>query len=49
MTPAYDRFQRYGPVVLLAVILADLVFKLGVLSRTIGPVVNGLLAAATGF
>jgi Zn-dependent protease len=49
LTPFYDRLQRNGPVVLLAVILADLVFKLGILSVTIGPIVNGLLAAATGF
>lgn len=49
MMTSYDRFQRYGPVVLLTVILADLVFNLGILSVTIGPIVNGLVAAATGF
>jgi Zn-dependent protease len=49
MMPSYDRFQRYGPVVLLTVILADLVFNLGILSVTIGPIVTGLVAAATGF
>jgi len=49
MAPSYDRFQQYGPVVLLTVILADVVFNLGILSGIIGPIVNGLLAAATGY
>lgn len=49
MSPSYDRFQRYGPVVLLTVILADVVFNLGILWGIIGPIVGGLLSLATGF
>jgi Zn-dependent protease len=49
MMPSYNRFQQYGPAVLLTVILADVVFKLGILAGIIGPIVNGLLAAATGY
>ena len=46
---SYGRFQRFGPVVLLTVVLADVVFNLGILWGFIGPIVSGLLSAATGF
>ena len=46
---SYERVQRFGPVVLLTVVLADVVFNLGILWGFIGPIVNGLLYAATGF
>ena len=46
---SYERFQRFGPVVLLTVVLADVVFNLGILLGFIGPIVSGLLSAATGF
>ena len=46
---SYERFQRFGPIVLLTVVLADVVFNLGILWGLIGPIVSGLLSAATGF
>ena len=46
---SYERFQRFGPIVLLTVVLADVVFNLGFLWGLIGPIVSGLLSAATGF
>jgi len=46
---SYERIQRFGPVVLLTVVLADVVFNLGILLGFIGPIVSGLLSAATGF
>jgi Zn-dependent protease len=46
---SYERVQRFGPVVLLTVVLADVVFNLGILWGFIGPIVNRLLYAATGF
>jgi Zn-dependent protease len=46
---SYARFQQYGPVVLLSVVIIDAVFNLGILWSIIGPIVEGLVTAATGF
>jgi Zn-dependent protease len=46
---SYERFQQYGPVILIALVLMDAVFNLGILWGFIGPIVNGLVSVATGF
>ena len=46
---SYTRFERYGPAVLVSVVLTDVVFNLGILWGVIGPLVRGLATAATGF
>jgi Zn-dependent protease len=49
MVASYERFQQYGPVVLIAIVLIDVVFSLGILWGVMGPIVSGLVSAATGF
>ena len=46
---SYERFQQYGPVILVAVVITDAVFNLGILWGVIGPIVGSLATAATGF
>ena len=45
---AYARFQRNGPMILVALIMFDFVFGLGILWPIIGPVVRGLTSVAIG-
>ena len=45
---SYARFQRYGPVLLVGIIMLDFAFGLGILRSVIGPVVAGLTSIATG-
>ena len=45
----YARFQRYGPVLLVTLIMMDYVFGFGILWRVIGPVVDVLRSIATGY
>jgi Zn-dependent protease len=49
LAPSYARFEQYGPIILISVVLIDAVFNLGILWTVIGPVVQGLVSAATGF
>jgi Zn-dependent protease len=49
LAASFARFQQYGPVILIGVVLIDVVFNLGILWGILGPVVQGLLSAATGF
>jgi Zn-dependent protease len=46
---SYARFQQYGPIILISIVLIDAVFNLGIVWGIIGPVVQGLVSAATGF
>ena len=46
---SYEGLQWYGPAILVSVVLADVVFHLGILGRIILPVVRGLITLATGF
>ena len=46
---SYAQFQRYGPVLLVGIIMMDYMLGLGILWRVIGPVVVGLTSIATGF
>jgi Zn-dependent protease len=45
----YLRFERYGPVILMGIILLDYSLNLGIIWGIIGPIVGGLVSAATGF
>jgi Zn-dependent protease len=46
---AYNKLQRNGPGILVAVIMLDFALGLGVLWGIIGPVVRALTSAATGY
>ena len=48
-TAAYDKLQRNGPVVLVAIIMLDYALGLGILWGIIGPVVRTLTTLATGY
>lgn len=45
----YARFERFSPVVLMGIILLDYALNLGILWGIMGPMVRGLVSAATGF
>jgi Zn-dependent protease len=45
----YARLERFGPLILMSLILLDYVFRLGILWSIIGPVVRGLVSVATGY
>ena len=45
---SYARFQRYGPMVLVGIVMLDYALGLGILWGIIGPVVNGLTSIAIG-
>ena len=45
----YAHVERWGPLVLIAVVLVDVVFRIGILWSIIGPVVTTLMTLATGF
>ena len=47
-TAGYARLQRSGPLILVAIIMLDFVFGLGILWGIIGPIVRGLTTVATG-
>lgn len=49
MAESYAKFERFGPLILLGIILGDYVLKLGLLWTVIGPVVTALISLATGF
>ena len=49
LAASYARFERYGPVIMVSIVMADVVFRLGIIWGVIGPVVRGLAAIATGF
>ena len=46
--PEYARLQRYGPAILVTLIMLDFMLGIGILWRIIGPVVDGLTSVATG-
>ena len=45
----YARIERYGPLILMSVVIFDFVSNQGILGRSIGPVVSALISAATGY
>ena len=45
---AYARLERNGPLILVAIVMLDYGFGLGILWGIIGPVVKGLTTVATG-
>ena len=48
-TAAYDKLQRSGPGLLVAIIMLDYALGLGILWGTIGPVVRTLTSIATSY
>ncbi len=48
-TAAYNKLQRSGPVLLVAIIMLDYALGLGILWGIIGPVVRTLTTLATGY
>lgn len=46
---AYARLERHGPVILIAVVMADYMLGLGILWGIIGPMVGFLTSLAIGF
>ncbi len=48
-TDKYAHVERWGPIVLIGVVMADIVFRFGILWRVIGPPVMALMSAATGY
>ncbi len=49
MAEGYARFERYSPLLLLGIVLADYLLGWGLLWRIIGPIVDALASAATGY
>ena len=45
---SYNRFQRYGPVILVGIVMLDYALGYGILWTVIGPFVRGLTFVATG-
>jgi len=48
LAAAYSRLENYGPLLLVALVMLDMLSGLGVLWGVMGPVVRGLEAAAVG-
>lgn len=46
---SYANFQRYGPVLLVGIVIIDYALGLGILWLVIGPAVRGLTSLATGY
>ena len=44
----FERLQKYGPVVLIVAIMADIVFGIGIISGLISPVINYLIIVIVG-
>lgn len=49
MAEGYARFERFGPLILLGIILGDYLLGWGILWNIIGPVVRVLISLATGY
>ena len=48
LATAYSRLERYGPLLLVGLVMLDLLSGLGLLWAVIGPAIRGLAAAAVG-
>ena len=49
LVSGYARWERYGPLLLVGLVMSDYFFGTGILWSVLGPVVTGLTTAATGF
>ena len=49
MQQSYARFERFGPLILLGIILGDYLLGWGVLWTIMGPIVRLLISLATGY
>ena len=48
LADTFERLQKYGPAVLIVVIMADIVFGIGIISGLISPVINYLGVVIVG-
>ena len=49
MRESYARFERFGPLILLGIILGDYLLGWGILWTIMGPIIGALISLATGF
>jgi Zn-dependent protease len=49
LTAGYARWERYGPALLVVLVMSDYFFGTGIIWGILGPMVQGLTTAATGF
>ena len=49
LASGYARWERYGPLLLVGLIVSDYSFDTGILWSVLGPLVTALTTAATGF
>ena len=49
LATGYARWERYGPLLLVGLIVSDYFFDTGIFWSVLGPIVAGLSTAATGF
>lgn len=49
MAEGYAKFERFGPLVLLGIILGDYLLGWGILWTIMGPIVGALISLATGY
>ena len=49
MAEGYAKFERFGPLILLGIILGDYLLGWGILWNVIGPIVRILISLATGY
>ncbi len=49
LVSGYARWERYGPLLLVGLIVSDYFFDTRILWSVLGPIVSGLTTAATGF
>ena len=45
----YARFERFGPLILLGIILGDYLLGWGILWTIMGPIIGALISLATGY
>ncbi len=49
MAEGYARYERFGPLILLGIILGDYLLGWGILWTVMGPVIQALISMATGY
>ena len=49
LASGYARWERYGPLLLVGLLMSDYFFHTGIFWGALGPMVTGLSSAATGF
>ncbi len=49
MAQTYARYERFGPLILLGIILGDYLLGWGILWTIMGPIIGALISLATGY